>query len=221
MPDTSTAPRKIEYLPLDLLKPNPRNPKAHDLETIDDSVGRFGYVEPIVRDDRTGFIVSGHGRTKTLKAMHERGESPPEGILVDEKGRWLVPVGVGWASRTDTEAAAALIALNRTTELGGWVDESLLELLDELSEAEDGYLGVGFTEQDRRALDALVHQIVPEPDEMSDDDFDEMISGDGSGVSLTITDLTNGEVSTFRGLPGGSDAERLRYLLDLAGSGQE
>ena len=149
------APRAIEYLPLTELRPNPRNPKSHDLETIDDSVGRFGYVEPIIRDDRTGFIVSGHGRTKTLHAMRERGESPPEGILVDEAGHWLVPVGVGWSSRTDTEAAAALIALNRTTELGGWVDESLLELLDELSEAEDGYLGVGFTEEDREALDHL------------------------------------------------------------------
>ena len=41
-----------------------------------------------------------------------------------------------WSSRSDTEAGAALIALNRTTELGGWVDEELdhlRELLDTLT----------------------------------------------------------------------------------------
>lgn len=179
MSDSTATPRAIEYLPLTELLPNPRNPKSHDLETIDESVGRFGYVEPIIRDDRTGFIVSGHGRTKTLRAMHERGESPPEGILVDEAGHWLVPVGVGWASRTDTEAAAALIALNRTTELGGWVDESLLELLDELEEVDDGLVGVGFAEDDLDALRARLEDM----GEDSFEDEDEDGEGGGSGLS--------------------------------------
>ena len=47
-PTAAASPRALEYLRLDQLRPNPRNPKSHDLETIDDSVGRFGYVEPIV-----------------------------------------------------------------------------------------------------------------------------------------------------------------------------
>jgi len=147
----TTAPteRRIAYVPLEELKADPRNPKAHDLETIDKSVARFGVVDTITRDERTGFIVSGHGRTETLRAMHKRGEAAPDGVRVDPKtGRWLVPVTVGWASKSDTEAAAALIALNRTTELGGWVDESLLQLLADLGNApetgEDLFAGVGF-----------------------------------------------------------------------------
>ena len=43
----------------------------------------------------------------------------------------------GWSSRSDTEAGAALIALNRITELGGWVDEELdhlRELLDTITD---------------------------------------------------------------------------------------
>lgn len=208
-------PRRIEYLRLDSLKADPRNPKAHDLATIDASVGRFGYIEPIVRDDRTGFIVSGHGRTKTLTAMHERGETPPEGVKVTQDGHWLVPVGVGWSSRTDSEAAAALIALNRTTELGGWVDDALLDLLDSLTEEEDGLAGVGFTEADRAVLEALVHKAGPEdPEHLEDDEFDQMVQN-SSDTTLVIKDVTAADVSAFRSLPGETDVDRLRALLRL------
>src|SRR3990170_3325852 len=139
-----TAPRRTEYIPLDHLQADPANPKAHDGDAIDASIGRFGIIDQIVQDDRTGFIISGHGRDESLRRMRDRGDNPPEGIRVDAGGHWLVPVIVGWASRTDAEARAALIALNRSTELGGWVDEALLDLLDNL----DDYTGVGFTEDD-------------------------------------------------------------------------
>jgi ParB-like chromosome segregation protein Spo0J len=149
----------MEYVALSHLVPNPRNPKAHDLTTIDSSVGRFGFIEPIVRDERTGQIISGHGRASTLASMEARGENPPEGVRVDSEGAWQVPVIVGWASRSDTEASAALIALNRTTELGGWVDDALLSLLDDLAQVDHGFEGVGFTEADRAALAALAARL--------------------------------------------------------------
>lgn len=149
---TDKPTRKVEHLPLSDLIPNPSNPKDHDLDVIDSSVGRFGFVEPIVVDGRTGKIISGHGRTQALSAMEARGETPPEGITVDSEGKWLIPTVTGWSSRTDTEASAALIALNRATELGGWVDESLLDLLDDLGDEDHAFLGVGYTEEDREAL---------------------------------------------------------------------
>ena len=129
--------RTVEYRPLSSLEGDPRNPKAHDVSTITASVGRFGYLEPIVLDGRTGLIVSGHGRAETLRAMRDRGESPPEGVREEPPGVWLVPVVTGWSSRSDTEAGAALIALNRTTELGGWVDEELIRLLTDLADQPD------------------------------------------------------------------------------------
>lgn len=139
--------RRVEYLPLSELEPDPRNPKSHDLDTIDSSIGRFGVLDSIVRDDRTGYIISGHGRRSALAAMKDRGETAPEGVEMRDGGEWLVPVVTGWASRSDTEAHAALIALNRTTELGGWVDESLLGLLEELEqEGPEAFDGVGFDE---------------------------------------------------------------------------
>lgn len=158
---TTTSTRRIEYLPLDEIRANPSNPKGHDVDTINGSVHRFGYIDSVAIDERTGYLISGHGRTKTLRAMKARGDAPPDGIQVSEDGAWLVPVQVGWSSQTDTEAKAALISLNRTTELGGWVDESLLELLDTI----DDYTGVGFTggevEDLRRKLEELGDEPVP------------------------------------------------------------
>lgn len=170
-----TAPRRTEYIPLDHLTPDPANPKAHDLTVIDESVGRFGMIDQIVRDDRTGYIISGHGRHEALRVMRDRGDNPPEGVRVDAGGHWLVPVIVGWASRTDSEARAALIALNRTTELGGWVDDELLSLLDNL----DDYTGVGFTENDTDDLRARL-------EELSEKSNDERDSKNESGASVAF-----------------------------------
>lgn len=148
----SPAERSIEYVSLRKLRADPRNPKAHAGEAIEHSVGRFGFVEPIVVDERTGFIASGHGRVETLTRMRVDKKAAPSGVRVTAKGDWLVPVVKGWASATDAEAGAALIAFNRTTELGGWVDEALLDLLQEIDDAE----GLGFGEDALADLEAQV-----------------------------------------------------------------
>lgn len=183
MTTETPAPRRIEYLPLSELTPDPKNPKGHDLDVLDESMGRFGYVEAISRDDRTGYVISGHGRRENLIKRRDRGESAPEGVQVRDDGEWLVPVTVGWSSRTDTEATAALIALNRTTELGGWVDDELLGLLDNLT-AEDGLTGVGYDEEaieqlrTRLAEEELVDSFMQSQgkgEENSDDDSEDLI----------------------------------------------
>ncbi len=144
--------RSIEYVSLRKLRADPRNPKAHAGEAIEHSVDRFGFVEPIVVDERTGFIASGHGRVETLTRMRVDKKAAPKGVKVTSKGDWLVPVVKGWESKSDAEAGAALIAFNRTTELGGWVDEALLDLLQEIDDAE----GVGFDSDEIADLEAAV-----------------------------------------------------------------
>lgn len=144
--------RSIEYVSLRKLRADPRNPKAHAAEAIEHSVGRFGFVEPIVVDERTGYIASGHGRIETLTRMRVDRKAPPSGVKVTSKGDWLIPVVKGWASETDAEAGAALIAFNRTTELGGWVDEALLDLLQEIEDAD----ALGFTGEQVADLESTV-----------------------------------------------------------------
>lgn len=185
----TTPSRQISYLPISDLQPDPRNPKSHALDVIDDSIGRFGYVEPIVLDERTGYIVSGHGRTKTLQQMAERGETPPEGLQIDADGNWLAPVVTGWASRSDSEAAAALIALNRTTELGGWVDDALLNILEELTEvdAEHGLEGIGFTDADLEALKHLSYSVIEDGPRDLDDLYETVGEVTDEDLLTTVT----------------------------------
>lgn len=179
--------RRIEYVPLSELVLDESNPKAHDTDLIGDSVGRFGYVEPIVEDGRTGKLISGHGRTATLQAMHAEGQAPPDGVTVDPDGNWLVPVSRGWSSRSDSEARAALIALNRTGEVGGWVDESLMDLLSRLGEDENsGLLGVGFSEDDLDDLRAMLEE--RGFDEEGDSDWPDPNAVDGAMRSTSMNE---------------------------------
>lgn len=129
---------QIEYVPLGALVRHEANPKAHDIDLVVASVRRFGFVDPVVIDERTGKLAAGHGRLTALERMRDHGDDPPAGIR-REKGDWLVPQVTGWASASDSELDAALVALNRTTEAGGWDDRALLDILDRLLEG----VGVG------------------------------------------------------------------------------
>lgn len=126
--------RRLEYQDLDTIEPAANNPKEHQINNVRASIDRFGYVAPMIVDDRTGRLVVGHGRLESLKARRDAGETPPEGIQTDDTGRWLAPVIHGWASRSDADAAAYLVLDNRQTELGGWDHQALADLLDEIGD---------------------------------------------------------------------------------------
>ena len=133
---------RVDYLPLSSLKPARRNPKKHQIDTVLASMGRFGYVAPMILEERTGRLVAGHGRLESLKRAEAKGNKPPDRIRV-ENGDWLVPVVRGVAFADDTEAEAYLLADNQTTILGGWDDTELKEIIASL-EAEDALAGTGF-----------------------------------------------------------------------------
>jgi ParB-like chromosome segregation protein Spo0J len=152
--------RDIAYLPLDEIQPDSRNPRAHrSIGDVREAVEYLGFIEPIVRDERTGRLVAGHGRVEVLTAMHAAGQDPPDGVRA-ENGRWLVPVVVGWGSRSDDDAARALVVLNHTTETGGWDEYALAELLTQLKqETEVGFTATGFRDTDLDAILAKLAQV--------------------------------------------------------------
>jgi len=129
-----TMERRLDYQDLDSIEPAPNNPKEHQINPLRASIDRFGYVAPMIIDDRTGRLVVGHGRLESLKARRDAGETPPEGIQTDDTGRWFAPVIHGWASRSDADAAAYLVLDNRQTELGGWDYQALANLLEEIGD---------------------------------------------------------------------------------------
>lgn len=127
---TSTEPVVgVEYTALSDLRRWDRNPKLHDIEALAASIRRHGFVEPVVRDERTGKMVAGHGRDETLEMMKRAGEPAPKRIKVREDGEWLVPVLTGIAFEDESTAEAYIIGSNRLVELGGWDEEALQAII--------------------------------------------------------------------------------------------
>jgi hypothetical protein len=173
MTQTKRGPRWTEYVDLDEILRAPRNPKNHNAEVIAASMSRFGVVELPAIDERTGRLVAGHGRLDDWETRRDAGEDPPEGVQVDDAGRWMVPVNRGWASRSDADAEAYLIVSNRSSELGGWDDTALAAVLADLKEADL----LNFTGYDDEDLDRLARKqldddtpggIGPDPDEIEE-----------------------------------------------------
>lgn len=161
-----TEPRTIAYVPLDDVSAAARNPKTHDLDGIRASIGRFGLVAPAVVDERTGRLVAGHGRLSALRAMRDAGQDAPAGVQLSPDGDWLVPMLTGWASRSDAEADAYLIADNQWTVRGGWDEPDLGAFLAALGSADpDLMAATGFTDADAAAMlrAATVPDFEPDP----------------------------------------------------------
>ncbi|RJG26691.1 ParB N-terminal domain-containing protein [Paenibacillus thiaminolyticus] len=156
----------IRVIPIEKIRAAAYNPRI-DLQPDDPeykklrrSIEEFGYVEPIVWNERTGNMVGGHQRFK---------------ILVNEQGRTEVEVSV--VDLDETQERLLNLALNKVS--GRWDDEALARLLDELqAEAADLSL-TGFDEDE---IDRLLDEFKELPaDQLGDfenreldtDEFDE------------------------------------------------
>lgn len=109
----------LERWPIERLKPHPKNPRTHDeknLAAIEASIARCGYIAPIVVNQRSGYIVAGHGRLAAAKRLVAKGQ---------QKYAELDVVVVSLDAATER---AYLLADNRTSELAAWDRELLLAL---------------------------------------------------------------------------------------------
>ena len=173
-PATSGARRRIEYVPLGDARRADRNAKAHDIPWIKSLVAKFGFVGAAVHDGRTGKFIAGHGRLECLEEMSVEGQSPPDGIVVDTTGAWMMPVEYGWSSRSDAEAEALGVALNEATIRPGWDGAELARVLADIDAVDvDLRRLAGF---DDEAFAALAESL--------DTDLD----GDGAGEGNTDPD---------------------------------
>lgn len=137
----------VEMLPLDEVARWPRNPKLHADGEIQNSVERFGFVQPLLLDEQTGRLVAGHGRLEALQAMRAAGKPTPKNIIA--KGdKWLVPVLRGVSFKSEAEAEAFLLADNRLVEMGGWDPKGLSEILSNFADKGVDLSGIGFSPDD-------------------------------------------------------------------------
>lgn len=151
---------QIEYVALSEVQRWPRNPKLHDIPKIVRSLQRFGFVTPVMLDESTGRVVAGHGRCKALEKLKSSGGDPPARVRTDDTD-WLVPVVRGVSFSTESEAEAYLIADNKLSEIGGWDQADLADLLDDLVEQDSELFSVtGWDEAQFRELTASLHDVV-------------------------------------------------------------
>lgn len=113
---------KIEYLPVDSLKPYSKNARKHsekDIQAIVNSIEEFGFSDPIGIWSDKNIIVEGHGRLMAAKRL----------------GMETVPC-IRLDHLTDEQRKAYALAHNKTAELSKWFDELLQSELAEIEDIE-------------------------------------------------------------------------------------
>jgi ParB-like chromosome segregation protein Spo0J len=126
---------------------NPRRISKGNLKRLEQSLEKFGYVQPIVVNEKTGHIVAGHQRLRVLKKAKVR------------------DVDVAVIKMTERRERALSLALNSaafagefTDDLDKWVAEisklepDTSEMLKAIEECERGLEEIGKTTMEKPAL---------------------------------------------------------------------
>jgi DNA modification methylase len=120
---------------------NPRSISEHQAEALKRSLDRWGFVEPIVANKRTGRIVGGHQRLDGALALA------------------LPKVPVHWIDVDESSEKALNIALNKIS--GDWDEDLLGKLLADLERDGQDLEDLGF---DADELQEIIDAAAPEPE---------------------------------------------------------
>jgi len=124
-------------VPIDSVRPHPRNPNSGDIGSITTSLEQFAQYAPIVVQRSTGHIVKGNHTYLAARALG-----------------WT-EIAANVMDYDDTQALAVLVGDNRHSELGTRDQDELGALLTELAKA-DALLGTGYDGDD---VDALLAEL--------------------------------------------------------------
>lgn len=136
---------RLETVKVSEIDPAPYNPRKDlkpgdpEYESIRKSIESFELVEPLVWNERTGRLVSGHQR---LKVLQELGVEEVEVSVVDLSA---------------TREAALNLALNKIS--GEWDRDKLLGVIQEI---DDGVFDVTLTGFSRDEIDSLFTYAQPD-----------------------------------------------------------
>jgi ParB-like chromosome segregation protein Spo0J len=123
----------IEYVALDTLHTHPRNARDGDIGAIITSIQQNGWFGTVVAQKSTRYILAGNHRFQAARQI----------------GMTHVPVF--WVDCDDERALAILIADNRTSDIGRWDEQGLIDILSDLNQS-DMLLGTGYDTEDLAKL---------------------------------------------------------------------
>ncbi|HTV71279.1 MAG TPA: DNA methyltransferase [Rhizobiaceae bacterium] len=145
---------KVDYLPLQALKPYPKNARTHSkkqVRQIAQSIERFGFNNPILIDG-SNMILAGHGRVEAARHL----------------GLAEVPC-VRIEHMTPDERRAYVLADNKLAQNATWDDEVLAEELQALLDVELDF-DIGITGFSVAEVDGLMEGLkLEEPGDPDDD----------------------------------------------------
>jgi len=128
---------KIEYMPINQLRPNMRNPRKNDenVDRVVKSIEAFGWTNPILVRKADNTVIAGHTR---LKAAIKKGmdEVPVVKLDLDE-----------------TDANVYMLADNKLVERAEWDGLKLAEMFAELDQLNVDLELTGF---DKVEIDEIV-----------------------------------------------------------------
>jgi hypothetical protein len=118
---STRAPLAVQWVPIDSVKLDPRNPRHHSkrqLKQIARSIEAFGFNVPILIGEN-GLVLAGHGRVMASQVL----------------GRQEIPV-IRLTHLTEAQARAFSLADNRLVETSAWNEQLLGEILSDLASVE-------------------------------------------------------------------------------------
>ena len=104
------VPQRLESVPIDTLRSNPKNARTHSrkqIKRIAASIKTFGFTSPLLVDE-AGLLLAGHGRLAAARLL----------------GLERVPI-IRFNHLTAPQKRAYLIADNKIAEQAGWDREML------------------------------------------------------------------------------------------------
>ncbi|MDR2712251.1 MAG: DNA modification methylase [Clostridiales bacterium] len=187
----------IRKILADKLNPAAYNPRKDlqpgdpEFEKLLRSVEEFGYVEPVVWNERTGNIVGGHQR---LKVLIQLGYSEIDCVVVE---------------LDEAREKALNVALNKIS--GEWDLPKLADVMRSIEESGLNFEITGFEQPD---LDKLYQKMLRERGEIVEDDFD--AEAEVAAIEEPVTQLGDiWQISKHRLMCGDStDPGAVSALMD-------
>lgn len=133
------------FVPIDSVRQHPRNPNNGDLDSITESIKINGYVDPIIVQKETGYIIAGNHRWQVLHGLGSK-VAPVIFVEMDEE-----------------QALRYMLANNETAKKAVTDDALMVELLGLLSTTEIGLIGSGYSDEEyHRLMMGLENAPLPE-----------------------------------------------------------
>lgn len=168
---------RIEYLSIEVLRPNPNNARTHSkkqIRMISRAIDRFGFTNPILISESRE-IIAGHGRVEAAKVL----------------GLGSVPT-IKIEHLSESDRRAYIVADNRLAEKAGWDREILQIELQHIISADIDVEIIGF---ETAEVDLLLGEVVDRDREPESFDEQPPISRNSPAVTR------NGDIWTL-GLTG-------------------